>query len=196
MRRARGTFGVVLAAVVAGGIALAAVACGNGANDVAGCQELENARCARAQECGLDLSYPLHPGSSAADAVTACQLFYQDACLHGFVTSITITSADLMGCETEIEKGDCNAVLNPEDTKACAWLNPPDAGADAGSDVSTTTADVAVVVTVDATVTVDTGVDAAADAFAACISQCEIDDSCSGEPDCVDMCESTCASGS
>lgn len=115
---------------------LGAVGCGNGANSVDACRQLEGARCARAQGCGIDLGYPLHTGSSAADAVTACQSFYQIECLHGMVTPKAPTSTEVNDCLDAIEKGDCNTVVNPQDNAACAWLIPPDAGVEAGVDAA------------------------------------------------------------
>ena len=90
MRRGFRWLGFALAGGLSATLALAIVACGNGANDVTGCRQLEDARCARAKECGLDLQSLLPPGSSDADYVVACQEFYYDACLHGFATPITI----------------------------------------------------------------------------------------------------------
>jgi hypothetical protein len=185
MRRKR-ALGVVLASAVAFAAAAHVTACGNGANDVAGCQELENARCARATECGIDLGLPLH--DSNIDAVTACQLYYQDACLHGFVTTVAITSEELGNCEKAISVGNCNAVLNPQTVPACSWLNPPDAGSDVvdaatSADVATTTPDVGAVTVVDSGA--DTG-----DAFGACYAQCT--PGCVDDPNCLQECEANC----
>ena len=182
MRR-RTWFGFALASAFTGVLGVAVLACGNGANDVGACQTLESARCERAPECGIDLGFPLHAGSTTQDNITACQLFYQDACLHGFVTTITITAADVSNCLYAIQHDNCNAVLTPQDSPACAWINPPDAGVDAGVDVSTTTADVVtVVVTVDATLN-----DAPTDVVLSnCDASCE--STCSGDPNCIMMC--------
>jgi hypothetical protein len=160
---------------------LGAAACGNGANSVDACRQLESARCVRAQSCGLDLEFPLHEGTSAADAVTACQLYYQDACLHGLVTPLVPTSKDVSNCLAAIQHGDCNAVVNPQDNAACAWLNPPDSGVEAGVDAAK---DAAVDTYVVVVVTVDAGVDAT-DA-GTCDQNCE--SQCVGDPICVQAC--------
>ena len=170
--------GLALAAAVVAGLPL--TACGSDGNGIGTCQQLESARCVYAQKCGLDLAFPLHSGSSPEDNIQACQLFYQDACLHGLVTSISPTEPDVSRCLAEINTGNCTAVVNPQLTTACAWLNPPDAGVDAGSDVSTTTDAVVVVVEVpDATV--DAGVDSNT-----CDTTCE--SQCIGDPTCIMMC--------
>jgi hypothetical protein len=184
MRRKR-AFGVVLASAVSFAAAAHVTACGNGANDVAGCQELENARCQFAHKCGLDTSYPLH--DSNIDDVTACQLYYQDACLHGFVTTVAISTADLTNCVAAIDSGDCNTVLNPQLNPKCAWLNPPDAGPDVvdaakAADVTTTVPDVS-------TTVVDSGADTG-DAFGACYAQCT--PMCTDDPVCLQNCEDNC----
>jgi hypothetical protein len=170
---------VALSLAFAGGLGV--VACGNTANDVGACQQLESARCVRAQGCGIDLGFPLHSGSSAQDAVTACQMYYRDECLHGLVTPATVTSAEVSSCLKAIQTGSCETVVSPQSNVACAWLIPPDAGAEAGADAttdsaadSTTSADVVVVVTVDA------GVDAydAGTCDLSCESQCVSDPNC------------------
>ncbi len=145
----------------------------------------------RAQSCGIDMSFPLHSGDSPADNITACQLFYQDACLHGLVTPIAPTSAQVNACLYAIQKGDCNAVVNPQNNSACAWLNPPDAGMEAGVDASTdsTTVDV-VVVPVDSAVPPDTGADSG---IQSCINACY--STCVGDLACQDSCEAECLQG-
>jgi hypothetical protein len=163
-------------------------ACATDANDVTGCRELEYARCDRAMSCGIDLQGTLPIGSTPEDAITACQLFYQDACLHGFATTITIdTRTQFTPCLNAITSGDCNTVVNPQSNSACAWLVPPDAGVDAGVDVDTGVPDVIVInVYPDATVS-----DGAADALAACYQSC--DDMCAtGDSPCIDSCETGC----
>jgi len=157
---------------------LAAVACGNGANDPAGCQVLENERCVRAQACGIDLSFPLHNGSSPQDNVNACQLYYQDACLHGFATSVNVTSKEVTACVAAIKTGDCNAVLNPQNVPACSFLNPPDAGVDAGVDSGAQPDVIVIVVTPDAT----TSTGDASTCDPTCESQCV------GDPNCITLC--------
>lgn len=150
-----------------------AVGCSNGANSVDACRQLEGARCERAQGCGIDLGYPLHSGSTAADAIQACQSFYQDACLHGLVTPAPITASDVNGCLNAIEHGNCNAVVNPQDNPACMWLNPPDSGVEAGVDAAKD-------VGVDSYVApaVDAGVDANP-----CDPDCRA--ACDNDPNCI-----------
>jgi hypothetical protein len=174
-------FALVLT-LFAGIATLLMLACGNGANDVTGCRQLEDARCSRAMECGVDLGLPLHAGGSAADAVTACQEFYQDACLHGFATTINITGNDLPGCLKAITTGSCDAVVNPQRQPACSWLIPPDAGVDAG--VDTGTPDVVVIV-------IQPVPDAEADTgLESCEATCDM--TCEGDPNCIDNCATTC----
>jgi len=172
--------------LLAGGISI--FACTD-ANDVAGCRELEDARCERAVSCGIDLEYPLHTGDTAADAVTSCKLFYEDACLHGLVTSINLSAApntgDLAACYSAIVSGDCDYVVNPQLAPGCAWLNPPDAGIDAGVDAAVETS----VATSTATVVVsaDGGVDAA---YADCVGTCDM--MCDDDETCIDQCPEGC----
>ena len=180
---------VVFAGAMAGAFALclAAVACSNGANDVNDCVTLESARCERAIGCGIDLNYPLHSGSSPQDAVQACQTYYQEACLHGFVTTITITAIDVGNCLKAINTGNCNAVLNPQNEPACLWLNPPDSGVDASDAIADTT----VVVVIDTgTVIPDSAVDTG---IQSCIDSC--DSQCVGNGDCIMECEESCEEG-
>jgi hypothetical protein len=163
---------------------LAVIACGNGANDVTGCRELEDLRCSRAMECGVDLGLPLHAGSSAAEAVTACQEFYQDACLHGFATSITITSTDMATCVRAIKTGSCDAVVNPQRQPGCLWLNPPDAGVDAGVDAADAGVDSTVIIVVVADAEADTG-------YESCLGTCDM--MCTSDPNCIDGCPAMCS---
>lgn len=179
-----------MAALLTAGLLMPA--CATDANDVTGCRQLEYARCARAQTCGIDLQTPLHEGTSIADGVEACQLFYQDACLHGLLTTVTPTTAQLDGCLNMINnpKSSCNYVVNPQSEPECSWLNPPDAGVDA-SDASTDVAVAPEVIVVyvypDATIS-----DGAADALAACYDACN--SMCTGDGDCVTACETECQS--
>jgi hypothetical protein len=170
--------GIALTAAITAGISL--VACSNGANNVAGCQQIENARCTRASACGIDLSFPLHTGGSAEDGIQACQLFYQDACLHGLVTPVTVPGPMIADCTNAILTGSCDTVVNPQNTAACSWLNPPDAGVDAGTDavvdVTTVLIDSYVPPIVDATVVLDSSCDLSCESMCSpgdtvCISQ-------------------------
>jgi hypothetical protein len=167
------------------GIVVSVVACGATANDVAACRQIESARCvqAGAMNC-LDLSYPIHEGNSTADNVTACQLFYNDACLHGFVTTAALSTNKVNGCLKAINTAtSCEVILEPQTSPECAWLIPPDAGVDAGVDASDAGIDQYVVVTVLPDSGVDTG-------LAACYEAC--DSTCAGDTGCITECESEC----
>jgi hypothetical protein len=173
---------VPMVALMATGLLMPA--CITPGNDVDGCRQLEDARCVRAQSCGLDLQGLLPIGSSPADAVTACQLFYQDACLHGLVTPVPVNSDNFNGCLNAIKDptSRCNYVVNPASEPECSWLNPPDAGVDAsdGSTDATVTPDVIVVY-----VYPDAAVDSAVDA-SLCNLDCE--STCEGDSNCITNC--------
>jgi hypothetical protein len=162
-------------------------ACGNGADDVAACRQLENARCAQSGKLScVDPSFPLHEGTSAADFVSACQLYYNDACLHGLVTPKAPNGNQLTNCTNAIERATtCGIVLEPQLFPECNWLVPPDAGVDAGHDAG------AVVDTGTDQYTVvsepDTGIDTG---IQSCIATCDM--TCSGDPNCITNCENTC----
>jgi hypothetical protein len=178
---------LALAFVAALAVPVLGIACSNGANGVDACRQIEDARCVRAASCGIDLAFPLHAGSSPSDDVTACQLFYEDACLHGLTTSVSPSNIEVTQCVAAIAKtGSCDAVVNPQNNPSCAWLNPPDAGVDAGtaSDATSTTADVTVVVTVDASTTVTS--DASDAPVSSCNTTCE--SQCVGDPICINAC--------
>jgi hypothetical protein len=190
MRRGFRWLGFALAGGLSAALALAIVACGNGANDVPDCVKLENARCERAQLCGLDLQSLLPSGTSPADYVQACEYFYADACLHGFATPIAITALDVKNCLHEIETGNCNAVLDPQTAQGCGWLVPPDAGVDSGTttDAVVAVVDTGVVVVVDSTVPSDAGADGALqDCYDMCPSMCAV-----GDSPCLDSCYANC----
>jgi len=133
-------------AFVAGAGALIAVACGSGANDVSACQAIETARCEVAPACpaNFNLGDPVEVG----DPVTACIRFYKTQCLHGLVTSVEPSSAQVSECVNAIlsagpeatqarAAGDdaavpCGLIANPQNYAACTFLIPVDAGEDAG----------------------------------------------------------------
>jgi hypothetical protein len=115
---------------------VSAAGCGTDAKGVDECREIEQARCAAAQNCGVS-------------DVPACQRFYRDQCLHGLTLAspgsvkvkacvATIRAAgqcaaqapnaSLDGCGTVKEA--CAIVNNPETTADCAFLS---ANADAGA---------------------------------------------------------------
>ena len=160
-------------------------ACSGGPSSVDACRQIESARCVRAatQNC-IDLSFPLHAGNAESDNITACQLYYQDACLHGLETPVAPAAASVSLCVKAINVGTCEVVLTPQSSPACAWLIPPDAGVDAGHDaapdVSTTTT-----TTVTTTVSMDAGL--GADTFVStCDTSCEA--TCVNDPGCITAC--------
>jgi hypothetical protein len=116
-----------VALAVAGVVAIFA-ACGTDAVGIQQCRDIESARCMRATACKIDLSQPLHEGSD----VDSCIRFYNDQCLHGLVTSVTPGTTQVNACIAAINSGNCDFVLNPQDSPACTFLIPlPDAGTDA-----------------------------------------------------------------
>jgi hypothetical protein len=129
------------------GAASIAVACSNDAVGVDACRQVEAARCHNAAACNdagqFDLGYPVHRGSPTTD-VEACIRFYDDACLHGLVTTVEPGTPAVQQCVAAINAS-CNAVINPENDPACAWLippaPPPDAGAEAGDGATDGAAD-------------------------------------------------------
>jgi hypothetical protein len=178
-----------MAALLTAGLLMPA--CATDANDVTACRQLEDARCTRAVSCGIDLQTPLHAGGSASDAITSCQLFYQDACLHGLATTVTPTTDQLGACLNMIMKptSSCNYVVNPQSEPECSWLLPPDAGvdaSDASTDVAVSPEVIVVYVYPDATIS-----DGAAEA-ADCVNECE-GATCPGdESACYDECMMQC----
>ena len=134
---------VVLAAFV-GATSLAA--CGTEAIGIDACRRVEEARCKRAQGCGIDLTSPPHTGAPGSD-VEACVLYYRDACLHGLVRTAEPSAAEVNACVARIENGTCDATVTPALTSECAWLGTelgdaavdsatPDAAGDAAAEAS------------------------------------------------------------
>src|SRR4051812_33957863 len=76
----------VLAALLALGLTTA-LACGTEPVGVEACRRIETARCENAFSCGIDLSKPVHRGDTPSLDVGACKRYYEDACLHGLVTT-------------------------------------------------------------------------------------------------------------
>lgn len=130
-------------APLAGAGALIGAACSTGANDVSACQAIETARCQVAPAC------PANFGSiDDSDAVTACIQFYKVQCLHGLVTSVQPSSAELSDCVNAIlsagpeatqaramgedAAAPCGLIATPQKYSACTFLNPVNAGEDAG----------------------------------------------------------------
>ncbi len=110
---------LAVAVVVAGG-------CSSGAIDVAGCKQIEEARCRQAPACQI----PIEPPYFTTDGdVDACIRYYDVACLHGLVSGAPASSA-LDACVAAIQndtlaKDDCAIVKEPQsDTADCGWLLP------------------------------------------------------------------------
>jgi hypothetical protein len=133
-------------------------ACKGGAVGVETCKQIENALCARAPACGINLSAttgtPRH--SDSETDVQACQQFYAIECQHGLDTSVTPSSAQIQDCINAITsqvEGCAGGTLitDPQDVAlngACSWLIPP----------SAVVVDAAVAAT-DGTVATDAGAD-------------------------------------
>lgn len=115
----------------------AALACGTDAVAVETCRRVENARCERAAGCGIDLGVPRHRGGDAT-AVTSCQRYYRDACLHGIEGPEDPGEVVLSACLDAISTGSCDVVKAPELAPACAFLvavpAPPAPAEDAATD--------------------------------------------------------------
>jgi hypothetical protein len=119
-----------------------ALACGQAANGVDACTSIEHARCNWIVQCFADSGLPNYGlptptsnfGPNGLGAVDECYRFYDDACLHGLVTTITPTDTQVGSCVMAINSAtDCNIVFNPGEADACAFLTA-DAGSDADSD--------------------------------------------------------------
>jgi hypothetical protein len=123
--------GVSFAAAAAAAAAFA-FACGQSATSIDACDTIEHARCLWIEQCFADAAYyglPT-PRSNSSSPVDDCDRFYKDACLHGLVTTITPSTAEVTACVTAINAAtDCTIVANPETSDACAFLLY-DAGAD------------------------------------------------------------------
>ncbi len=120
-------------------------ACGTDAVGVGACREIENARCAQASACGIDLTLPVHSDTPSSN-VDACVRFYHEQCLHGLAAAKEPGAVAVKACVDTIKAGDCAVVKAPETAPACAWLVPPvdtstdaavtDTGADSGADAA------------------------------------------------------------
>ncbi len=82
----RGSRILAVSFLLAGGAMLSS-ACGNDAVGVEACRTIEEARCKRAPQCGVDMSVPVHRDTPSHD-VDACIRYYNDACLHGLATDV------------------------------------------------------------------------------------------------------------
>jgi hypothetical protein len=139
---------VVAAAVTLG--LMSAFACGTDPVGVETCRKIEYARCENAKSCGIDISsQPVHrrdgttPDLQDQQDVGACKRYYDDACLHGLVTTTDPGAVQAQACVDAINSAtDCAIVKNPEKAPACAFLLPPAAPAattavEAGADATT-----------------------------------------------------------
>lgn len=134
----KGTLALAAALASAGTLTLAA--CGTDATNVDGCRKIEEARCRRAQACGVDLEHIKHVGTSADDALSGCIRYYHEACLHGTVTTQDPGPTAVQSCVDAVTSGTCDVVKAPETTNACAWMIPP---AQTTTDAGTTATDAA-----------------------------------------------------
>lgn len=126
-------------AAAAMSLALAALfACGTDAVGVDACKRVEQVRCESAQACGLDLTQPVHRGTSESANVAACIRYYDDQCLHGIVARDNgePTPQVVDACVDAIINGTCDVVKTPESHLACSWLVPVPA-APAAADAAT-----------------------------------------------------------
>jgi hypothetical protein len=122
----------LVAAVVTLGLA-SAFACGTDPIGVETCRKIEDARCENAKSCGIDItSQPVHrrdgktPDLQDQQDVGACKRYYEDACLHGLVTTTDPGAVQAQACVDAINNAtDCAIVVNPEKAPACAFLLPP-----------------------------------------------------------------------
>jgi hypothetical protein len=126
----RSLFVVLLASALVVGFVLA---CGQAAVGVDSCTTIEHARCQWIVQCfGDAANYGLPTRRSDSDSsspVDDCDRFYNDACLHGLVTTVQPSSSAVAECVTAINNAtDCTIVYNPETADACAFLIPSDAG--------------------------------------------------------------------
>ncbi len=123
MRRTFGTLAVAIALAL-----VAAAGCGNSANGVGVCKQIEEARCARAASfCGptsdasIQLTPPYYSNGSAQDA---CDRYYDTACLNGLAVSVP-SNTDVGNCVKAIQSGLCDLVETPWSDSRCSWLIPP-----------------------------------------------------------------------
>ena len=129
---------VLVLAALALGLATA-LACGTDGVGVDACRQIEGARCESANSCGIDLSKPVHRTDSPSGDVGACKRYYEDACLHGLVTTEDPGAVKVQDCVNVLNDPatSCDIVRNPEKHPSCAFLIPPAAPvvpADAAAD--------------------------------------------------------------
>ena len=104
-----------------------ALACGQSAVGIDACTSIEHARCQWIVQCYPDAAeYGLPTRRSESDAsspVDDCFRYYNDACLHGLVTTVQPASSAVTDCVNAIDNAtDCNIVWHPETADACAFL--------------------------------------------------------------------------
>ena len=116
---------LVLAALALG--LTGALACGPDPVGLEACRQIEAARCENAHSCGLSLANPVHRGDSPSLDVAACKRYYEDACLHGLVTTEDPGSVKVQDCVNVINDPttSCDIVRNPEKDPRCSFLRPP-----------------------------------------------------------------------
>ena len=109
-------------ALGAAAIATGVGGCGNGADGVGSCRQIEEARCRRAPSCSISLEPPFHTSGGDVDA---CIRFYDIACLHGLDVAEP-NNATINLCVSAIENlsTSCTIVSNPASDPRCAWLAP------------------------------------------------------------------------
>ncbi len=101
-------------------------ACANEQTGIEACRAIEGARCENARSCGIDLTSPVHRGTSPSDDVGGCKRYYQDACLHGFAAPKDPGGVAVQVCVDAINQAtDCEIVKAPEKSPACSFLVPP-----------------------------------------------------------------------
>jgi hypothetical protein len=116
--------------LVLGALALGlagALACGAEPVGVDACRQIEGARCENANSCGIDLSKPVHRGDTPSIDVGACKRYYDDACLHGLVTTEDPGAVKVQECIDVINNPStsCDVIRNPEKDTKCSFLIPP-----------------------------------------------------------------------
>ena len=141
-----GLLAIACAATLAG-------ACKGSAVGVDVCRQIEDALCARAPSCGIDIGADGTPRHASTESdVQACQQFYYIGCLHGLETAVP-SAEQVTDCVDAINTQsfgcDGGTLITEPQTVAiggvCAWLVPAvvttvdAAAADASSDAETST---------------------------------------------------------
>jgi hypothetical protein len=123
---------------------LAAAGCGNSANGVGACKQIEEARCSRAfahcQDGGASDISLTPPYYTNGNSEQACARYYDTACLNGLAVG-TPSTTYVNDCVSAINQGSCAMVETPWNFPACSWLMPtpaPEAGPDGDADAADT----------------------------------------------------------